>query len=174
MRIRSIRNLVNQVSTFLSWAVWPDLAKFHHFSKETFCCILGLIRILQHLVPTLAILMITIGQIFMVVKAKYWKMILPSGHNDDKYLPLSAEGCLNSWVVSHSALIIGTLCHTLGLEFNPWWGQSLFWIQVQHPCFLHDSIWLIWFDTICLSNLSCELWNRKLKIKEIYFKNNLP
>ena len=36
-------------------------------------------------------------------------------------------------------------------------------------CFIHDSIWFVWFDTIiCLSNLSCELWSRKLKIKEIY------
>ena len=32
--------------------------------------------------------------------------------------------------------------------------------------------WFIWFDTIiCLSNSSCELWNRKLKIKEIHLKN---
>ena len=29
------------------------------------------------------------------------------------------------------------------------------------------------FDTIiCLSNLSCELWNRKLKIIEIYLNKN--
>ena len=42
--------------------------------------------------------------------------------------------------------------------------------QAQHLSFIYDSIWFIWFDTIiCLSNLSCELWNRKLKIKEIYF-----
>ena len=48
-----------------------------------------------------------------------------------------------------------------------------FWTQAQHWRFIHDSIWFIWFDTIiCLSNLSCELWNRKLKIKEIYFNNN--
>ena len=32
----------------------------------------------------------------------------------------------------------------------------------------HYSIWFFWFDTInCLSNLSCELWNRKLKINKI-------
>ena len=80
-------------------------------------------------------------------------------------------GRLNSWVVSHSALIIGKLCHALGCEFKPWWWQTLFRTQAQHLCFIHDSIWFIWFDTIiCLSNLSCELWNRKLKIKEIYLK----
>ena len=80
-------------------------------------------------------------------------------------------GRLNSWVVSHLALIIGTLHHALGCEFNPWWWQTQFQTQAQHLCFLHDSIWFIWFDTIIrLSNLSCELWNRKLKIQEIYFK----
>ena len=37
------------------------------------------------------------------------------------------------------------------------------------------SVCFVWFDTIiCLSNLSCELWNKKLKIKEIYFFKNLP
>ena len=64
---------------------------------------------------------------------------------------------------------ISTLCHALGCEFEPWWWQTLFQAQAQHLCFLHDSIWFIWFDTIiCLSNLLCELWNRKLKIKELY------
>ena len=30
-----------------------------------------------------------------------------------------------------------------------------------------DSIWFSWFDIIiCLSNLSCDLWNRKLKINK--------
>ena len=78
---------------------------------------------------------------------------------------------LDSWVESHSALNIGTLRHALGHEFEPHWWQTLFWTQAQHLCFLHDSIWFIWFDTIiCLSNLSCELWNRKLKINKIYFK----
>ena len=73
---------------------------------------------------------------------------------------------LNSWVVSHSALIIGTLCHALGHQFEPWRWQTFFQTQAQHLCFIHDSIW---FDTIiCLSNLSCELWNRKLKIKKCF------
>ena len=75
------------------------------------------------------------------------------------------QGRLNSWVFSHSALINGRLRH----EFESWWWQTLFRIQAQLLCFIH--IWFIWFDTIiCLSNLSCELWNRKLKIKEIYLK----
>ena len=34
----------------------------------------------------------------------------------------------------------------------------------------HDSIWINWFDTIIsVSNLSCDLRNRKLKINYIYF-----
>ena len=78
---------------------------------------------------------------------------------------------LGAWVVSHLALIIGMLHHALGHEFEPWWRQTLFRTQAQHRRFLHDSIWFIWLDTIIwLSNLSCELWNRKLKTKEIYFK----
>ena len=80
-------------------------------------------------------------------------------------------GRLNSWVVSHSALIIGTLHHAQGCEFEPQWWPTLFWIQAQHLRFIYDSIWFIWFDTIiCQSNLSCELWNRKLKIKEIFLQ----
>ena len=77
---------------------------------------------------------------------------------------------LDSWVVSHSAPNISTLRHALGCEFKPWWRQTLFGTQAQHLCFLHYIIWLIWFDTIiCLSNLSCELWNRKMIIN-IFFK----
>ena len=57
---------------------------------------------------------------------------------------------------------------TPGREFEPWWHQTLFRTQAQHLCFIHNSVW---FDTIiCLSNLSCELWSGKLKIKEIFFK----
>ena len=43
---------------------------------------LGVVSIRQHFEPPLAISMIclSIGQIFMVVKAKYWKMTLPSRH----------------------------------------------------------------------------------------------
>ena len=55
-----------------------------------------------------------------------------------------------------------------------WWWQTLLQTQAQHLHFLHDSIWFIWFDTIiCLPNLSCELWNRKLKIKKLFKKNCL-
>ena len=72
--------------------------------------------------------------------------------------------CLNSWLVSHSALNICTLHHALGHEFEPRWWQTLFQTQAQHLRILHDSIWFIWFETIfCLSNLSCELWNRNWK-----------
>ena len=81
------------------------------------------------------------------------------------------KGRLNSSVVSQLDLIFGTLCHALGREFKPWWRQTLIRTQAQHLHFIHDSVWFVWFDTIiCLSNFSCELWNRKLKIKEIYLK----
>ena len=74
-------------------------------------------------------------------------------------------------MVSHLALIIIKLCHALGHEFEPHCWQTLFGTQAQHLCFIHDSFWIIWFDTIiCLSNSSCELWNRKIEIKEIYFE----
>ena len=58
---------------------------------------------------------------------------------------------------------------------GPWVQASVktnsIWAQAQHLHSLHDSIWFIWFDTIIgLSNLSFELWNRKLKINEIYFQ----
>ena len=83
------------------------------------------------------------------------------------------KGRLNSWVVSHLSLIICTLRHDLGREFEPRWQQTLFRTQAQHMRFIHDSIWFVWFDAIiCLSNLSCKLWNRKLKIKEVFFKKN--
>ena len=82
-------------------------------------------------------------------------------------LSLTSLRRLNSWVVSHLALIIGALCPGL-------WVWSLVmtnsFSHVQHLCFLNDSIWFIRFDTIiCVSNLLCELWNRKLNMKEIYF-----
>ena len=62
-------------------SVRPDLAKFRHFGNFFYCfAFLGLVSIWQHLEPGLAIFTISIGQFFMVVKAKFWKMILPSGH----------------------------------------------------------------------------------------------
>ena len=66
------------------------------------------------------------------------------------------------------------VCYALGHEFEPRWCQTLFWTQAQHLSSIHNSVWFVWFDAIiCLSNLSHELWNRKLKIKEIFFKQNL-
>ena len=65
------------------------------------------------------------------------------------------------------------VCYALGHEFQPRWQQTIFRTQAQHLCFIHDAIWFVWFDTfICLLNLSCELWNRKLKLKEIYLKKS--
>ena len=86
---------------------------------------------------------------------------------------LFCVGHLDSWVESHLALNIGTLCHALGHEFEPRWQETLFRTPAQHLHFLHDCVWFIWFDTIiCLSNLLGELWNRQLKINEIYFEKN--
>ena len=75
-----------------------------------------------------------------------------------KFISVSFLGRLNSWVVSHSALIFGTLCHALGHEFKPLWrqtlfrtnsfsdqlffGPTLFRTQAQHLRFIHDSIFL--------------------------------
>ena len=78
------------------------------------------------------------------------------------------RGTNKSWIgVPESlSLIISMLRHALGNEFEPWWWQTIVWTQKQNLHFLHDSIWFFWFDTIiCLSNLSCELLNRKLKNK---------
>ena len=91
---------------------------------------------------------------------------------EKKYLSLY-KGCLDSQVVF--TLDYWTTVHcALGREFEPRWRQTLFRTHAQHLCFIHNSVWFVWFDTIiCLSNLSCELWSRKLKIKEIYLKKNL-
>ena len=96
----------------------------------------------------------------------------------EKYLICNIiMGHLDDWVVSYSALNIGnisTLWHTLGHEFGPRWQQTLYWTQAEHLCFFHDSIWFIWLNTIfCVSNLSCELWNRKLKINYFFKKMNM-
>ena len=74
-------------------------------------------------------------------------------------------GRLNSWVVSHSALIIGKLCHALGCEFKPWWWQTLFRTQAQHLCFIHDSIWFI-----CLSKFVMWIVKQKIENKRNLFK----
>ena len=88
----------------------------------------------------------------------WWSWSSPSPH---------MEGCMQSWVVSHLALNIGMLHHTLAYEFTTPWRQTLYQTQEQHLHFYHDSVWL--FDLIllfvCQTNLSCELWNRKLKLK---------
>ena len=56
--------------------MWPDLTN----SCKYLVCILRLISTFKHFETTLAILIESIGQNFKVVMAKYWKMILPSGH----------------------------------------------------------------------------------------------
>ena len=56
------------------------MTRFWQTCLKYLAIFLGLVSIWQHLEPTLAIFMISNGQIFMVVKAKYLKMILPSGH----------------------------------------------------------------------------------------------
>ena len=80
-------------------------------------------------------------------------------------------GRLNSWVVSHLALIFGTLCHALGCEFKPRWLTTNSFLDPSTTSTLYTYLVCLIHTIICLSILSCELWNRKLKIKEIYFKN---
>ena len=50
--------------------------------------------------------------------------------------------------------------------------NKLFFWPKHNICAFYDSIWFIWFNTIISqSNLSCQLWNRKLKInKKIILK----
>ena len=55
-------------------------------------------------------------------------------------------------------------------------GDDKLFIRPKHNNIytFYDSILYIWFETIiCLLKLSCELWNRKLKINEILFKKNI-
>ena len=88
----------------------------------------------------------------------------------EMWLILTNQNARGAWIAEWYHTRLCSLPFALGCEFKPQWRQTLFRTQAQHLCFLHDSIWFIWFDTIiCLSNLLCELWNRKLKIKEIYF-----
>ena len=82
-----------------------------------------------------------------------------------------------AWIAEwcHTWLLILVCCAVpMDHEFEPQWWQTLFWTQAQHLCFLHDSIWFIWFEiNICLSNLSCELSNKKLKINKYIFKKSI-
>ena len=71
--------------------VWPDFATLAKFYKHL-AILLGAVSIWLHFELTLAVFIRSIGQIFIVVKPKYWKMILPSGHttftaNLPTYLP---------------------------------------------------------------------------------------
>ena len=91
-----------------------------------------------------------------VTKTKFWYKEGSEGRLDSQVV-----FTLNFWT---------SVRYALGREFKPRWRQTLFRTQAQHLCFIHDSIWFVWFDTIiCLSNLSCELWSRKLK-KKIFLK----
>ena len=73
-------NLADEKETLLQcdqiWWNFATLAK----KSDYLAIFLGLVGIWQHFEPTLANQLISIGQVFMFVKAKYWKMILPSGH----------------------------------------------------------------------------------------------
>ena len=92
------------------------------------------------------------------------------GHRQLVKILFIVEG---DWIAEWYHIQLWTLvrCAMLWAVSSSFNVDKLFRTQAQHLCFLHDSIWLIWFDTIiCLSNLSCELWNRKLKIKETFFK----
>ena len=67
---------VSSISVTRFGEILPTLAKVYYY----FATFLELISIWQHLEPTLATFIICIGQIFIVVKAKYWKMNLTSVH----------------------------------------------------------------------------------------------
>ena len=101
--------------------------------------------------------------------------ILASWTKDLFDLSIQSKGmeCLDSWVVSHLALNISMPCHTLGKSLHLG-DNKLFLDSSTTSTLFHDSIWLIWFETfISLSNLSCELWKRKLKINKNYLNKNI-
>ena len=78
---------------------------------------------------------------------------------------ISGWGRLNSWVVSHSALIIGTLRHALGREFRPCRWQTLFGTQAQHM--LYSWFYLVWYYYLSVKFV---MWIVKQKIEN---KRNL-
>ena len=73
-------------------------------------------------------------------------------------------GHLDCWVVSHLALNIGMLHHTLGHEFTPQWGQTLNWTQSQHLHFLMILFGVFDSKLLFVCPIYRELWSRKLKI----------
>ena len=87
-------------------------------------------------------------------------------------------GHLNSWVVSHLALIISTLCHALGREFKTQWWQTLF--GHKHNIYAFFMILFGLFDLILLfvcqiCHVNCEKIENKqnLFFKETYYKHRL-
>ena len=52
----------------------------------------------------------------------------------------------------------------------PLWWQTIFRTQAQHLCFIHDSIWFIWFDTRYYLSVKFIMWIVKQKIEN---KRNL-
>ena len=76
-------------------------------------------------------------------------------------------GRLNSWVVSHSALIIGTLHHALGHEFEPWGDDKLFFWPKHNIYALFMILFglfgliLLFVCQICHVNCETENWKYK-------------
>ena len=77
-------------------------------------------------------------------------------------------GRLNSWVVSHLALIIGTLCHALGHEFKHRWLQTLFRTQAQSM--LSSWFYLVYLIWYYYLSVKFVIWIVKQKIEN---KQNL-
>ena len=81
-------------------------------------------------------------------------------------------GRLDSWVVSHSALNIGTLRHALGRALEPWWWQTLFW--PKHNIYDFFMILFGLFDLILLYlSVKFVMWIMKQKIEKkrnLFFK----
>ena len=68
------------------WTGFGEISPLWQFFCFYFILFLGLVSIWQHLERTLAIFMISIGHIFMIVKANIEKWILPSGHTAQENL----------------------------------------------------------------------------------------
>ena len=79
--------------------------------------------------------------------------------NFQSKLKCSTLGRLNSWVVSHLALIIGTLRHALGREVESWWWLTFF--GLKHNIYALFMILFGLFDLILLF----VMWIVKQKIE---------
>ena len=84
----------------------------------------------------------------------------------------SPWGRLNSWVVSHSALIMGTLRHALGHEYEPWVAANSF-LDPSTTSMLYLWFYLVYLVWYYYLSVKFVMWIVKQKIenKRNFFLN---